>query len=77
MFQYIENSADLPIDQQSQISFLIRKLVSVWMRLQYTHRGTHYEHMLNRRHGIGINVKELIVALVTEADAMSAALACF
>ena len=49
----------------------------VWMRLQYTHCGTHFEHMLHRQHGIGVNVKELIVALVTAADAMSVALACF
>ncbi len=46
------------------------------MRLQYTHRGTHYERMLRRWHGIGINVKELIVVLVTAADAMSLVLAC-
>jgi hypothetical protein len=51
--------------------------VFVWMQFQYTHCGTHYEHMLRRRHGIGVNVKELIVALVTAADAVLAALACF
>jgi hypothetical protein len=33
--------------------------------------------MLRRRHGIGVNVKELIVALATAADVVSAALACF
>jgi hypothetical protein len=27
-FKYIKNSADLPIDQQSQINFLVRKLYS-------------------------------------------------
>jgi hypothetical protein len=47
------------------------------MQLQCTHHGSHYEHTLHRRHGIGINVKELIVVLVTAADAVSAALACF
>ncbi len=47
------------------------------MRLQYTHRGTHYERTLRRRHGVGVNVKELIVALVTAADAVSAALRAF
>ncbi len=47
------------------------------MQLQYTHRGTHYERMLRRRHGIGVDVKELIMALVTAADAVSVALACF
>jgi hypothetical protein len=47
------------------------------MQLQYTHHGTHYELTLRRRHGIGVNVKELIVALVTAADAVLAALACF
>ena len=51
--------------------------VFVWMRLQYTHRGTHYERTLGRRHGIGVDVKGLIVALVTAADMVSAALACF
>jgi hypothetical protein len=51
--------------------------VFVWMQLQYTHRGTHYERTLHRRHSIGVDVKELIVALVTAADAVSAALACF
>ncbi len=50
--------------------------VFVWMRLQYTHRGTHYERTLRRRHGIGVNVKELIVALVSAADAVSATLVC-
>ncbi len=45
--------------------------------IQYTHRGTHYERTLHRRHCIGINVKELIMALVTAADAVSVALACF
>jgi hypothetical protein len=48
-----------------------------WMQLQYTHRGTHYERTLRKRHGISVNVKKLIVALVTAADAVSAALACF
>ncbi len=33
--------------------------------------------MLHRQHGVGINVKESIVALVTAADAMSVALVCF
>jgi hypothetical protein len=47
------------------------------MRLQYTLHGTHYECMLRRRHGVGVDLKELIVALVTAEDAMSAALACF
>jgi hypothetical protein len=51
--------------------------VFVWMQLQYTHRGTHYERTLRRQHGVGVNVKELIMALVTEADAVSAALVCF
>jgi hypothetical protein len=51
--------------------------VFVWMRLQYTHCGTHYERMLRRRHGIVVNMKDLIVALVTAADVMLAALACF
>jgi hypothetical protein len=51
--------------------------VFVWMQLQYTHHGTHYEHVLRRWHGEGVNVKELMVALVTAADAVSAALACF
>ncbi len=51
--------------------------VFVWMQLQYTHCGTHYECMLHRQHGVGVDVKELIMALVTTADAMSAALACF
>ena len=51
--------------------------VFVWMRLQYTHCGTHYECTLRKQHGIGFKVKELIVALVTAADAVSVALACF
>jgi hypothetical protein len=51
--------------------------VFVWMRLQYTHHGTHYEHTLRRRHGVKVNVKELIVVLMTAADAVSAALASF
>ncbi len=51
--------------------------VFVWMRLQYTHRGTHYERTLRRQHGVSVDVKELIVVLVTAADVVSAALACF
>ncbi len=51
--------------------------VFAWMRLQYTHCGTHYERMLCKRHGVGVNVKELIVALMTAANGVSVALACF
>jgi hypothetical protein len=70
--------------QETQMSADIKHLllmfcsrVFVWIRLQYTHHGPHYEHMFHRQHGISIDMKELIVALVTAADAMSAALACF
>jgi hypothetical protein len=51
--------------------------VFVWMQLQYTHRGTQYERSLHRLHGVSIDVKESIVALVTAADAVSVALVCF
>ncbi len=51
--------------------------VFVWMQLQYTHHGTHYERMLRRWHDVGVDVKELIVALVTAVDAVTVASACF
>ncbi len=64
-------------DEKKHLLLMFCSRVFVWIQLQYTHRGTHSERPLHRRHSIGIIVKELIVVLVTAADAVSAALACF